>query len=76
MQARVDWVLIIFRTRVINNKQLVWPVFPGYLSVSYNYRFTDVYLKCLIFPILGLERFLELYGTLVNTFQDIYHNEE
>ena len=36
----------------------------------------DVYLKCLIFPILGLERFLEFYGTLVNTFKDLYHNQE
>ena len=36
----------------------------------------DVYLKCFIFPILGLERFLEFYGTLVNTFKDLYHNQE
>ena len=37
MQARVDWVLIIFGTQVINKKQLVRPVFPDYLSVSYDY---------------------------------------
>ena len=37
MQARVDWVLIIFGTQVIKKKQLVRPVFPNYLSVSYDY---------------------------------------
>ena len=41
MQARVDWVLIIFGTQVINKKWPVRPVFPDYLSVSYNYDFTD-----------------------------------
>ena len=41
MQARVDWVLIIFGTQVIKKKRLVrgFPVFPGYLSVSYDYVF-------------------------------------
>ena len=37
MQARVDWVLMIFGTQVIKKKRLVWPVFPDYLSVSYDY---------------------------------------
>ena len=37
MQARVDWVLIILGTQVIKKKQPVWPVFPDYLSVSYEY---------------------------------------
>ena len=37
MQARVDWVLIIFGTQVIKKKQPVRPVFPGYLSVFYDY---------------------------------------
>ena len=36
MQARVDWVLIIFGTQVIEKKRLVWPVIPDYLSVSYD----------------------------------------
>ena len=40
MQARVDWVLIIFGTRVIKKRRPVWPVFPDYLSVSYDYGFT------------------------------------
>ena len=37
MQARVDWVLIIFGTQVIKKKRPVRPVFPDYLSVSYDY---------------------------------------
>ena len=37
MQARVDWVLIIFGTQVIEKKRPVRPVFPDYLSVSYDY---------------------------------------
>ena len=37
MQARVDWVLIIFGTQVIKKKRSVWPVFPDYLSVSCDY---------------------------------------
>ena len=37
MQARVDWVLIIFETEVLKEKRPVWPVFPDYLSVSYDY---------------------------------------
>ena len=40
MQARVDWVLIIFGTQVIKKKRPVWPVFPDYLSVSYDYEIT------------------------------------
>ena len=39
MQAVVDWVLIIFRTQVIKKKYPVQPVFPDYLSVSYDYGF-------------------------------------
>ena len=35
--ARVDWILIIFGTQVIKKKQPVQPVFPDYLSVSYDY---------------------------------------
>ena len=37
MQAGVDWVLIIFGTQVIKKKRPVRPVFPDYLSVSYDY---------------------------------------
>ena len=37
MQARVDWVLIIFGTQVIKKKLPVRPVLPDYLSVSYDY---------------------------------------
>ena len=37
MQARVEWFLIIFVTQVINKKRPVRPVFPDYLSVSYDY---------------------------------------
>ena len=37
MQACVVWVLIIFGTQVIKKKQPVRPVFPDYLSLSYDY---------------------------------------
>ena len=36
----MDWVLIIFGTQVIKKKRPVRPVFPGYLSVSYDYGLT------------------------------------
>ena len=41
MQARVDWVLIIFGTQVIKKKRPVRPVFPDYLSVFYDYGRTN-----------------------------------
>ena len=37
MQARVNCILIILRTQVIKKKRSVRPVFPEYLSVSYDY---------------------------------------
>ena len=37
MQARVDWVLRIFGTQVTKKKRPVRPVFPDYLSFSYDY---------------------------------------
>ena len=37
MQARMDWVLRIFGTQVTKTKRPVQPVFPDYLSVSYDY---------------------------------------
>ena len=42
MQARVDWVLIISGTQVIEKKRPVRPVFPEYLSVSYDYDVNDL----------------------------------
>ena len=33
----MDWVLIIFGTQVIKKKCPLRPVFPDYLSVSYDY---------------------------------------
>ena len=33
----MNWVLIIFGTKAIMKKQLVQPVFPDYLFVSYDY---------------------------------------
>ena len=49
MQARVDWVLIIFETQVIKKKWLVRPMFPDYFSVSYeyslNFRVLSIVLK-------------------------------
>ena len=41
MQVRVDWVLRIFETQVIKKKRPVRPVFPDYLSVSYDYVEND-----------------------------------
>ena len=38
MQACVNWVLIIFETQVIKKKRLVWPVFPDYFPVPYDYK--------------------------------------
>ena len=43
MQVRVDWVLIIFGTQVIKKKRPVWPVFPDYLSASYDYHVKYIY---------------------------------
>ena len=40
MQACIDWDLIILGTQVIKKKQPVRPVFPDYLSVSYDYGAT------------------------------------
>ena len=37
MQACEDWDLIIFGTQVKKKKRPVWPLFPDYLSVSYDY---------------------------------------
>ena len=33
----MDWVLMIFGIEVIKKKRPVRPVFPDYLSVSYDY---------------------------------------
>ena len=46
MQARVDWVLIIFGTQVIEKKRPVRPVFPDYLSISYDYVFIVCQVEC------------------------------
>ena len=50
MQACVDWVLEIFGNQVIKKKRPVRPVFPGYLSVSYDNDKRDnreeAYLGC------------------------------
>ena len=43
MQARIDWLLIIFGTQVIKKKRLVQPVFLDYLSVSYDYALIDYF---------------------------------
>ena len=40
MQARVDWVLIIFGTQVIKKKRPLRSVFPDYTSVSHYYDLT------------------------------------
>ena len=45
MQVRVNWVLRIFGTQVIKKKWPVRPLFPDYLSVSYDYVLTNFLLK-------------------------------
>ena len=42
MQACVDWVLKIFGTQVTKKKRPVRPVFPNYLSVSFDYGGTPL----------------------------------
>ena len=37
MHYRVDWVLIIFGTQAIKKTRAALPIFPDYLSVSYDY---------------------------------------
>ena len=37
----MDWVLIIFGTQVIKKQGPVRPVFPDYLSISYDYDTTE-----------------------------------
>ena len=50
MQAPVDWVLIIFGTQVTKKKGPVRRVFPGYLSVSYDYACTNQIFVLAFFP--------------------------
>ena len=45
MQACVDWVLIIFGTQVIKKKRPIRPVFPDYLSASYDYGMMYAFVK-------------------------------
>ena len=57
MQGRVDWVLIIFGTQVINKKRPVRPLFPDYLSVSYDYGLLKVHMN-----LNGIQRLYGLMG--------------
>ena len=41
MQAPVDWVQIFFGIQFIKKQRPVLPVFPDYLSVSYDYEETN-----------------------------------
>ena len=57
----MDWVLIIFGTQVIKKKRPVRPVFPDYLSVSYDYGETvspEVLLRYRSFISVKIPRFL------------------
>ena len=47
MQACVDWVLIIFGNQVTKKKRPVRPVFPDYLSVSYDYEKNICFSFCI-----------------------------
>ena len=64
MQARVDWILIIFGIQVIKKKRPGRPVFPDYLSVSYDYGLRYLYMFSLIegsFENTCMCRFLYVY---------------
>ena len=45
MQARIDWVLIVFGTQVIKRKRPARAFFLDYFSVSYDYVLTDTVLR-------------------------------
>ena len=45
MPARLDWVLILFGTQVIKKNQPVQPMFPDYVSLSYDYDLANTDLK-------------------------------
>ena len=42
----MDWVLVILGTQVIKKRRPVRPVFPDYLSVSYDYDTINLRLLC------------------------------
>ena len=42
MQACMEWVLTILGTQAIKKERLVRPVFPDYLSVSYDYDINNI----------------------------------
>ena len=44
----MDWVPIIFGTQVIKKKRPARPVFPDYLSVSYDYGLREILKKAKI----------------------------
>ena len=62
MQACVDWVLITFGTQVINKKRPVRPVFPDYLSVSYEYANTNGVTAITFGCITGRYSFTKIHG--------------
>ena len=43
----MDWVLVILGTQIIKKIRPVRPVFPDYLSVSYDYDITNLRLLCI-----------------------------
>ena len=53
MQACVDWVLTILGTQVIKKKRPVRPVFPEYLSVSYDYDLSPVIVSSIKWTVPG-----------------------
>ena len=60
----MDWVLIIFGTQVIKKKRPVRPMFPDYLSVSYDYAFI-VFRSSISFPTYYLFIYYSLWESLV-----------
>ena len=75
MQARRDWVLIIFGTQVIKKKRPVRPVFPDYFSVSYDYGNNDIHglrkfyddIESNIRSLLSLRIEIRTHDTLIAT---------
>ena len=72
MQVCVDWVLIIFGTQVIKEKPSVLPVFPEYLSVSYDYTIAIFFHTYKLHHQTWLLKWFEIWSLLVYVFSLIF----
>ena len=69
----MDWVLIILGTQVIKKKKPVRPMFPDYLSVSYDY---DGF-KCLpkMTSVIKIKKQLDLFLTFKGPFSTRFYKQ-